>query len=135
MREESNCDLKRLALQQGPEQYLALDELACRLREDQANWWTPGEHWIWNPLDITRAPNAVEVEWALLKLSQLYNDRTGGQGTDYELVGTQDHRLADIEAQLDQVQDSLEIRFFNCLQACIRESGTYDGTVASPYSA
>ena len=124
MRERPNCELKRFALQRGPEQYLALDELAHRLRERRPNWWTPGENWIWNPLDITRAPNAIEVEWALLKLSQLHNDGTGGQGTDYKLIGTQDQRLEEIAEQLDQVEDSLEMKFFNCLQICICKGQT-----------
>ena len=73
---------------------------------------------------MTRAPNAIEVEWALLKLSQLYNDRAGGQGTDYELIGTQDQRLDEIEAQLDKAEDSLELRFFNRLQECICKNRT-----------
>lgn len=122
MSEKPNCELKRLASQRGPEQHLALDELACRLREDRTNWWTPEGNWIWNPLDITRAPNAIEVEWALLELSQLYNEHKGDQGTDYELIATQDQRLDEIEGQLDQVKSSLEVKFFNSFQECIRNS-------------
>ena len=68
----------------------------------------------------TRAPNAIEVEWALLRLSQLYSDDVEGQVTDYVLIGTQDRRLEEIEKRLDQVGDSLEMKFFNQLQACIR---------------
>lgn len=124
IREQPNRALKLLALHQGPEQYLALDELAARLRADRSNWWTPERILIWNPLDISRAPNAIEVEWALLKLSQLYNDRAGGQATDYELIGTQDQRLDEIEEQLDQSDDSLEVKFFNSVQECIRKNAT-----------
>lgn len=70
----------------------------------------------------TRAPNAIEVEWALLRLSQLYSDDVEGQVTDYVLIGTQDRRLEEIEKRLDQVGDSLEMKFFNQLQACIRNN-------------
>lgn len=122
IREKVSCELKSLAVHQGPEQYLALDELASRLREDRSNWWTPDRYWIWNPLDITRAPNAIEVEWALLRLSQLYSDDVGGQVTDYALIGMQDRRLEEIEKRLDQVGDSLEMKFFNQLQVCIRNN-------------
>lgn len=122
IREKVSCELKSLAVHQGPEQYLALDELASRLREDRSNWWTPDRYWIWNPLDITRAPNAIEVEWALLRLSQLYSDDAGGQVTDYALIGMQDRRIEEIEKRLDQVGDSLEMKFFNQLQVCIRNN-------------
>ena len=114
--------VKELALHQGPEQYLALDELARRLRENPPSWWTPGENWIWSPLDITRAPNAIEVEWALLKCSQQYNEGTGSQGVDYGLIREQEKRLKELEEQLDQIEDSLEIRYFNCLQKYIAKA-------------
>lgn len=123
------CEVEQLAVHQGPEQYLALDELAARLREDRSNWWTPESSWAWTPLDETRAPNAIEVEWALLTLSQLYNDRAGGQGADYELIATQDQRLNEIEAQLDEAEDSVELKFFNSVQGCIRQNRTQDEMV------
>ena len=122
-RDKVNSELKSLALHQGPEQYIAQDELTARLREGRSNWWTPEQqYWIWNPLDITRAPNAIEVEWALIQLSQLYNGDAEGQVTDYVLIARQDQRLEEIEKRLDQVVDSLEVKFFNQLQARIRQN-------------
>ena len=131
IREQSSCELKSFAVNQGPDQYLALDELASRLREDRSNWWTPERYWIWNPLDITRAPNAIEVEWALLQLSRLYNGDAEGQETDYVLIGAQDHRLDEIEERLDQVGDFLEVKFFNRVQECIRGNRTRRGFSAT----
>lgn len=122
IRDNVDSELKALAVHQGPEQYLALDELAVRLREDRPNWWAPERYWIRNPLDITRAPNAIEVEWALIQASQLYNGDAEGQATDYVLIARQDQRLEEIEKRLDQVVDSLEVKFFEELQARIRQN-------------
>lgn len=116
MRDRPINELKRLARQQGPDQYLALDELARRLHDELLDWWDPTKEWVWNPLEITRPPKAIEVEWALLKLSQLYNEGSASQGRDYELIAAQDKRLERIEKQLDQVEGSLEMKFFNHFQ-------------------
>ena len=124
MREKLICELKRLALQRGPEQYLAFDELARRLRGDRPNWWTPEEDWSWNPFDMTRAPSAIEVEWAFLELSKTYNGDAGDRSADYELIEAQDRRLDEIEKQLDPSEESLAMRYFNRLQECVRKSQT-----------
>ena len=124
IREQSNREIMSLALHQGSEQYVALDELAVRLREDRSNWWTSEWDRIWNPLGVKRELNAIEIEWALLELSQLYNGDAEGQATDYALIGKQDRRHKEIGQQLDETENSLEMDFFNHLQECIRKNRT-----------
>ena len=61
-----------------------------------------------DPLDITRAPNAIEAEWAFLKWSQRLND-----GKNPKLEQEQEARLRERESRLDQDPDSLEDKCFN----------------------
>ena len=105
METKSDIELKKIASQSGPKQYLAFDELARRIREDPSTW-NPEEPWWWNPLDVTRAPNAIEAEWAFLKCSQQYN-----KDRDPELVQKQDVRLEELDNQLTQTTDSLHIKY------------------------
>lgn len=123
MRDRPIYELKCLALQEGPEQYLALDELARRLRDDRLIWWSQTTPCVWSPIEITRAPSAIEVEWVLLELSRQYNEGSAGQGPDYKLIGAQDKRLDSIKEQLQNVEESVEIRhrLFNYLQARVRQ--------------
>ena len=112
MQSKSDIEIKKIASQRGPRQYLAFDELACRIRKDPATW-TPSEPWCWNPLDVTPAPNVIEAEWAFLKCSQQYNE-----DRDPELAQKQDVRLEELDSHLAQATDSLHI---TCRAAVVRE--------------
>ena len=101
-------ELKKLATRYGPKQHLAFDELACRIRDNPSSW-SPKE-WAWDPLDITRAPNAIEAAWAFLKWSQQLND-----GKNPTLEQEQEARLDELESHLDQDPDSLETKYFNAI--------------------
>ena len=68
------------------------------------------EPWVWNPLDVTRAPNAIEMEWAFLKCSQAWNNRRNPA-----LDQKQDARVDELERHLDGDPDSLEIKYHNAL--------------------
>ena len=69
----SDKDLKELAMTPGPDQCLAFNELARRVRENPENWRSPeGQSWRWTPLCWTRAPNAMEIEWTFLQISGHY---------------------------------------------------------------
>ena len=105
METKSDIELKKLASRRGPQQSLAFDELARRIREDPSTW-NPEEPWWWNPLDVTRAPNVIEAEWAFLKCSQQYNE-----DRDPELAQKQDVRLEELDKQLARATDSLHIRY------------------------
>lgn len=134
MRDRPIYELKCLALQEGPEQYLALDELARRLRDDRLIWWNRTRPCVWSPLEITRAPSAIEVEWVLLELSIQYNEGSKGQGPDYKLIGTQDKRLDRIKEQLQNVEESVEIThmLFNYLQARVRQHHNGSRNLSKP---
>ena len=101
-------DLKNIATTPGPRQHRAFDELARRILENPSSWSPARAPWAWNPLDITRAPNAIESEWALLQWSQRLND-----GKNPKLEQEQEARLRELESHLDQDPDSLEDKFFN----------------------
>ena len=104
-------ELKKLATRSGPKQYLAFDELARRIQDNPSSSWSPEEGpWAWNRLDITRAPNAIEAEWAFLKWSQKLND-----GKDPALEQKQAARLRKLKSRLDQDPDSLETKYFNAI--------------------
>ena len=101
--------LKKLATRSGPKQHLAFDELARRIRDNQSSWSPEEGPWAWDPLDITRAPNAIEAEWAFLKWSQRLND--GNPKLEQE----QEARLRELESYLGQDPDSLEIKYFKAI--------------------
>ena len=101
--------LKKLATRSGPKQHLAFDELARGIRDNQSSWSPEGGPWAWDPLDITRAPNAIEAEWAFLKWSQRLND--GNPKLEQE----QEVRLDELKSYLDQDPDSLEIKYFKAI--------------------
>ena len=103
-------ELKKIATEPGPERHLAFAELARRTRDDPSTLNPSEEPWIWRPLDVTRAPNAIEMEWAFLKCSQAWNN-----GRDPGLKQKQDLRLDELERQLDQDPDSLAIKYYNAL--------------------
>ena len=103
-----DLELKKLATRSGPKQYLAFDELARRIRDNPSSWSPEEGLWAWDPLDITRAPNAIEAEWAFLKWSQRLND-----GKNPKLELEQEARLRELESHLDQDPDSLEDKYFN----------------------
>ena len=100
--------LKKLATTPGPRQHLAFDELARRIRDTPSSWSPEEGPWAWDPLDITRAPNAIEAEWAFLKWSQRLND-----GKNPKLEQEQEARLRERESRLDQDPDSIEDKYFN----------------------
>ena len=103
-----DLELKKLATTPGPRQHLAFDELARRIRDTPSSWSPEEGPWAWDPLDITRAPNAIEAEWAFLKWSQRLND-----GKNPKLEQEQEARLRERESHLDQDPDSLEDKCFN----------------------
>ena len=110
MKSLPDIEIKQLATRPGPEQYLAFDELARRVRDNPSSWSHPERPWIWNALDCTRAPNVSEMEWAFLKWSQQLND-----GKQPELEQEQNARLYKLEHPLDQDPESLEIKYFNAI--------------------
>ena len=103
-----DLELKKLATRSGPKQYLGFDELARRIRDNPSSWSPEEGLWAWDPLDITRAPNAIEAEWAFLKWSQRLND-----GKNPKLELEQEARLRELESHLDQDPDSLGDKYFN----------------------
>ena len=103
-------ELKRRATEPGPHRYLAFDELARRTRDDPSAMNASEGPWTWNPLDVTRAPNATEMEWAFLKCSQAWNN-----GRDPALAQEQEARVDELERHLDEDPDSLEIKYYNAL--------------------
>ena len=102
-----DLELKKLATRSGPKQYLAFDELARRIRDNPSSWSPEEGPWAWDPFDITRAPNAIEAEWAFLKWSQRLND--GNPKLEQEV------RLDELKSHLDQDPDSLEIKYFKAI--------------------
>ena len=88
MKSLPDSEIKQLATKPGPKQYLAFDELARQIRDNPSSWSPHAGPWPWTALDITRAPNASEMEWAFLKWSQELND-----GKHHELEQEQDARL------------------------------------------
>ena len=109
MKSLPDSEIKQLATKPGPKQHLAFDELARRIRDNPSSWSQPERHLVWNALDITRAPNASEMEWALLKWSQRLND-------DHpELEREQDARLKELECHLGQEPESLASKYFNAI--------------------
>ena len=105
-----NLDLKNLATRSGPEQHLAFDELARRIRVNPSSWSPKVGPWPWGPLDITRAPNAIEAEWTFLKWSQRFNDETNSK-----LEQEQETRLDQLEFLLDQYPDSLATKYLKAI--------------------
>ena len=112
------AELINLGLQRGPKQYLGFDELARRIRENPTSWNPEKGPWFWNHLDCTRAPNAIEMEWALLQWSRQLNE-----GTDAELDQMQGTRLEELEHHLEQDPDSLEIRCHEAIGQELRSVG------------
>ena len=106
----TDLELKKLATRSGPKQHLALDELARRIRDQPSSWSPEKGPWAWDPIDITRAPNAIEAEGAFLKWSHKLND-----GTNPKLKQEQEARLDELKSHLDQDPDSLETKYFNAI--------------------
>ena len=106
-----DSEIMQLATKPGPKQYLAFDE-PRRIRYNPSSWRPPAGPWPWNALDITRAPNASEMEWAFLKWSQELND-----GKHHKLEQEQDARLKELERHLGQEPESLASKYFNAIGA------------------
>ena len=102
-----DLELKKLATTPGPRQHLAFEGLARRIRDNPSSWSPEEGPWAWDSLDITRAPNAIEAEWAFLKWSQRLND-----GINPKLEQEQEARLRELESHLDQDPDSLGDKYF-----------------------
>ena len=117
-------ELKNLASTPGPKQYLAFDEMARRIRDNSSGWAAlQGEPWWkWSPIDITRRPNATEMEWAMLRWSQQFNDVAP------ELEQEQNVGIKELEGQLDQDLDSLEVKYYNAIGENLRRPDKDDGT-------
>ena len=109
-----DIELKNLATSPGPKQYLAFDELARRIRDNPSSW-SPEDpkKWDWTPIDITRAPNAIEAEWAFLKWSQRLNEKNP------KLEQEQEARLDELELHPDHDPD-IANKFFNHIGAELR---------------
>ena len=118
MKSLSDIVVKKLATRPGPEQYLAFDELARRVRDNPSSWHQPENPWFWSPIDCTRAPNVSEIEWAFLNWSQHLSN-----GEKYELNQEQYARLQELERHLDQDPDSLEIKYYNTIGEELRRQG------------
>lgn len=116
MKSLPDAELKSLATTSGPRQYLAFDEMARRVRDDPSGW-TPQEPWVWSALDLTRRPNAREMEWAFLRWSQRLND------VEPELDQQQETRIEELERHLDQDPHSLEVKYHNAIGEEIRRQG------------
>ena len=116
-------ELKNLATTPGPKRYLAFDEMARRIRDYPSGWAAlQGEpYWRWSPIDITRRPNDTEMEWAMLRLSQQFNDVAP------ELEQEQNMRIKELESQLDKDLDSLEVRYYNDIAKNLRRDDKDDG--------
>ena len=112
MKSLPDSEIMQLATKPGPKQYLAFDELARRIRYNPSMWSPQAGPWPWNALDITRAPNASEMEWAFLKWSQELND-----GKHHKLEQEQDARLKELERHLGQEPESLASKYFNAIGA------------------
>ena len=110
-----DLELKQLATTPGPRQHLAFDELARRIRDNPSSWSPEEGPWAWDPLDITRAPNAIEAEWAFLKWSQRLND-----GKNPKLEQEQEARIRELDSRLDQDPDSLKDKYFNEIGEALR---------------
>ena len=108
MKSIPDLELKKIATRSGPKQHLAFDELARRIRDNPSSWRPEEGPGAWDPLDSTRAPNAIEAEWAFLKWSQQLND---GKNPKLE----QEARLDELKSYLDQDPDSLEIKYFKVI--------------------
>ena len=108
MKSIPESELKNLATQPGPKQYLAFDELARRVRDDPSTWSGRND---WEPdLEWPRGPNPIEAEWVFLKLSRNLN-RKG----NYELKLEQDRRLDELQGHLNEDPDSLENKYYNAI--------------------
>ena len=124
MKSLSDDELKNLATTPGPKRYLAFDEMARRIRDNPSGWAAlQGEPcWDWSPIDITRRPNDTEMEWAMLRLSQQFNDVAP------ELEQEQNVRIKELEGQLDEDLDSLEVKYYNDIATNLRRADKDDGT-------
>lgn len=120
MKSLPDVELMKLAATPGLKQYLAFDEIARRIRDNPAGSCVAalqGEpFWEWSPIDITRRPNATEMEWAMLKLSQDLND------VPPELEREQNVRIRELEDQLGQDCDSLECKYYNAISRNLSRS-------------
>ena len=110
-----DIELKRRAATLGPQQALAFDELARRIQDNPSSWSPEEGPWAWDPLDITRAPNAVEAEWAFLKWSQRLND---GKRPELE----QEPRLKELERHLDRDPDSVAVKYHEAIGEELRQA-------------
>ena len=117
MKSLPDTELKNLATTLGPQQYLAFDEMACRIRDNPSGWSQQEQPGIWSAFDCTRAPNAREIEWAFLKWSQRLNDG------EPELEQEQEARTEELERHLDQDRDSLENKYHNAIGEYLRRHG------------
>ena len=124
MKSLPDAELKNLATKPRPKQYLAFDEMARRIRDNPSGWAAlQGEPWWdWSPIDITRRPNATEMEWAMLKWSQQLNDVAP------ELEQEQNVRIKELEGHLDQDLDSLAVKYHNAIGENLRQPDKDDGT-------
>ena len=103
-----DLELKKIATTSGPRQHLAFDELSRRIPDNPPSGSQEEGPWARDPLDTTRAPNAIEAAWAFLKWSQQFND-----GKNPKLEQEQEVKIRELESHLDQDPDSLEDKYFN----------------------
>ncbi len=105
----TDADIKRLATRSGPEQSLAFYDMARRVRENPSNWAEEGTM-RWSPLDLTRAPNAAEIEWAFLECSR----QLSGEEHD-EVRQDRATRMDELDRLPTKDSDSLKTRYHAAL--------------------
>ena len=100
----TDADIKRLATRPGPERSLAFYDMARRVRENPSDW-AEERTMRWSPLDLTRAPNPAEIEWAFLECS-----RRLSSGDHDEVGQDRDARMDELDRLLTKDPDSLQTR-------------------------
>lgn len=111
MKALSDKDLKELAVAPGPDQCRAFDEMARRVKENPDKWAPPDEPpWRWTPLCWTRAPNATEIEWTFLMISDRYND-----GADRSLQEEQSARINELQHDMDENSMDIACKYHNAV--------------------
>ena len=101
-------ELKERAIS-GPDQHLAFDELARRIRNNR---------WVWDR--AADGPNTREMEWVCLKWSRQLNEREENPG----LAREQEARLVELERDLGEEpeSESRKTKHYHEIGACIRKA-------------
>lgn len=107
MKSLSDKDLKALAVKSIPDRCRVFDELARRVRRNPEKWRSSERIWFWDSAPCwTRAPNAIEIEWAFLQISEFYNE-------DDTIPQEQSDRITEIERVMDEESQSIAYEYHN----------------------